>query len=209
MRRISLLALFLLGSQLAFAQFSKGEKEYIVRFRFQNNQSNTDSYSLKTTNFNIINQLGWFVKENLSVGATASYGLNDYFCDGGKNVERDTHTLGLGIYVRRYFHIKGFSPYIQSKLSYSRSSYREVTQTNTSVETQEMIGNSLGLSANPGLQVRLSDWFSLEGNLNSVLHLSFYDKELENGELTSRSLSFNPNLNLSLSGISIGARFRI
>lgn len=202
--------MLLLGTQVAFAQFTKGEKELITRFSGSINKSNNDIREIKSQNISTVNQFGWFLKDNLSFGVIASYRYNDYYYDQDNDSkdEREGHYLAGGLYVRRYFNLNRWAFYIQSDLAYERRKDFRSLKTNSARTTHEELSDAVSFSVNAGVQFKINEWFSLEGALNPFLNASIYNQNSINDASYSQ-LSFNPNFNLALSGLSFGARFSL
>ncbi len=166
--------------------FTKGD--YFISGSFGFNSSSTGDN--KSSSFTISPRVGYFVSENIAIGARVGY---QTFSQEFGAIETDVNTLTIGGFGRYYF-----TP--TSKFSIFGELGVDYQSINSDNGTTDTTTNGFGLGVRPGISYFLSTDFALEMTWGV---LSYATANPEEGESTD-----NFSIGLDLDNINLGLVYK-
>lgn len=143
--------------------------------------------------FTIAPSAGYFVSNNIALGATVRYGRTKYEVDDMANSKSTSSGIAAGLFGRYYF---------TPENRFSFFGHLEANYSSSKVETYENTykTNGFGALLAPGINYFLSDHFALETTLGGI---SYGSRKPDGGTSTD---SFA--INVSLSNIYLGLIYK-
>lgn len=217
-----------------FAQLSEGRSMIGGSFSFSKNQTNDNDTSYnkytqvnKRNNFNGSLNYGYFIKDNLMLGAFGSYGSNTNssnmnYIHPNSGYYRSSNTyrsiLFSGGLFLRYYKMLGnskFALFANLSSSFGGGNYTQyivyknsVVNDTITTDTKGKI-SSLRIAINPGLVYFLTKNIAIETSFGGLGYdwgiTKNYARDVFIGD--SKSSGFNSNLSVSLSSIFLGVNF--
>ena len=173
----------------------------------ETNDTETDKSS--SLNLSLEPQAGFFISEDVSLGAYLSLGFSHFNNHGDPETIHTSTSFGISPFIRYYaIRINKFSIYGQARIIASISNSKDQTG---DVSVDGPANTTLGLSVYPGMAYDISDKIQLMAGIN-VFSLSLTHNIEKDGDIRDKTTSFGFGANLNnivTSGqISVGAIFR-
>lgn len=147
----------------------------------------------KNNGFTIAPSAGYFVSNNIALGAIVRYGHTKYEVDDIANSKSTTSGITAGLFGRYYF-----TP--ENRLSFFGHLEANYTSSKAKSPAETFKTNGFGVMLGPGVNYFISDHFALETTFGAI---SYGSRKPDGGTKTD---SFGVNLNLS--NIYLGAIYK-
>lgn len=166
-------------------------------FAFNSTKTKSDTFEsdpIKSSSFNLSPRVGYFVADNLVIGAEVFYGFakqDDFFFGGDVVIDQvKTNTFGGGPFARYYFKTEKIVPFIEAGLIIGSS------KTTFGESSGEDKTNLFNYGGGAGIAVPLGSMVSFDALLG---YSHFENKPSENNDNNSRSIFNSVSLRLGFS----------
>jgi len=159
------------------------------------NSSKTGDF--KTSDFNITPRVGFFVTDNIAIGASLGYMSSKI--DAGDTATNSQFSVGV---FGRYYATPAsdFSVFAELGVNYVSMKNEYGVDTDGSLFATDSKPNSMEIALRPGVSYFLSDHFALEA---SIAALSYSSYDPDGGDKTT-----NFGLNVDLTNVNMGLIYK-
>ena len=218
-----LFAVFLM--QTAYSQTEKGKMFIGGQLSLTRNTNSVldslISIDNNTGGFSISPDFGYFIKDNLAIGATLSFetsdqtqNYNDYqFSSSTKTINKyNTTSYGVGLFARQYYNITGnFKFYLNGGINYEYQTTMTSTKftnpyPNNYPYNQENHINNYSINITPGLVYFISPKIGIQTTFGS-LNYCYSTSKILNVKYDNHGNTSNYGFNLNLSSFALGLNY--
>ncbi len=210
-----------------YGQFTKGTRTVglnLTSFNFSSlnssydvNQIGSSSNTNNSLNVSITPSMGWFISEQVLVGGSFSFNLNNSKFTAGNNVTRkgNSFTAGIGSFGRYYFGATNFMPYAQASLGVSFGSGKNTWDETYTTYSEKGEGNQKSIfNINAGIGMGLTKMISKNTGLDISLGYGFTNSSFDYSSESNIQYNNPPSSELRKSeykytGVNHGASFSI
>ncbi len=200
------------GKTIAYGQTEQGNVRIAGSFSISGNEynsiNNNSVNTSKNRSLSISPSVGFFIRENLEVGAGIGYGLFGQRSKYGTSSNKERgHSYNFSTYLRKYipiidklyFHGTG-----TVSLGFGESLYEYRTDSSATSKSETKF-NFLSISLSPGITYFVTDRFALSTSFGSI----GYGRSVNKPKEASHTLSNSFGIDLGLETISFGLNYFI
>ncbi len=208
-KKSTILALLVVVTTMANAQFNKGQKVLGGNFGFSTGKSkSSENYTSHQNSFTINPSFAKFTKSNQLCGIGVGYGysrLQNKTPNNAQNSNSINQSLGVNVFSQRFYSIAKklyFTLNIPASVYYVYAK-NTLESTNAIIENKSN-GYSLNVSVAPGLSYQLNNRWLFDAYLSNVINVGFSHSQSKTSNPNSKTKSDSFGISSSLSNTNLG-----